>query len=512
MIDATDFFLVPGLIDAHAHLEMMMMAPSLATELILPTGTTSMIIDCHDLANVIGTNSALNYFINGFKNMPMRTYYMIPICIPSVSGIETSGYSINYNDFVRSLRKNRVIGVGELMDVKGILEERLELKKILKLAKGKNLLIDGHCPQLRGKRLKEYTSKSGVSTDHEFNSIDEAVEKLEQGLKLIFRRGITKEPSSYFIYKSAKPSNLMLSIDGCTTPISIIEEGYMNYAIRQLIKEGIPAIAAIKMATINIANHYGLKNIGSIREGNYADILFVPNLTEFSVKRVMFEGKLIEELKFPRSKNNLRNTIKREAIKLEELVIKSKNTKENIRTIKINKDSLITEEEINRLRVSNNTIKADVYKDILYLSIINRYETNGSLGNCFVKGFGLKSGAIACSNAQDSQNLIAIGTNHKDMELAINQIIKSQGGCVYIENKKEIAYIQLPIAGIMSDNKNLLAELYNMENNLRDRNCYINNPLFWISSMLTILSIPHLKISDKGLYDTDKHSFVPLIV
>ena len=522
IINAENNFLVPGLIDAHCHNEMTMLSPISFAELIIPTGTTSIILDCHDLANTIGIKEALKFNQNEFKNTPLKVFNMIPICIPSNPNTENCHKTSDSDEIIEIINTENITGIAEVMDVKGILDEDKKLIKILNEAKKRGLLIDGHSPELTGENLTRYIKNSGVSTDHEFTSTSEAIEKIKKGLKLILRRGNTIEPNAKELIEEIKEhslkSDLMLSTDGCTTPQKIIKEGYMDYAIRTIIKEGVSPIEAIKMSTINTANHYNLKNIGALKEGYNADILIVNDLNNFNITKVIVNGIVIKkENHYPRNKHDeqITNTIKKSFVNKEDfqLIPEGNLSKYKVNTIKLKHKSLITEKIISELEY-DEYIKADSNKDILYLSVINRYEPNGKIINGFINGFGLKKGAICCSNAQDAQNLIVIGTNHEDMANSVNEVIKLQGGCVISENNEIINKINLPIAGIMSDENpfSFSKLILNLENELKKRGCQIENPLFTISLCLTVSSIPEIKMTDKGLYDVNKNKFVDIIL
>jgi len=520
-INATDYFLVPGLIDAHAHNEMTMLSPGNFAESVLSKGTTSIILDFHDLANVIGIKNAFEFNLNEFNQTLLNVFYMLPICVPSSKKTETCGNKDSLNQVISLLSKKEINGIAEVMDVPGVLNKESRLIKPIQEAKKRNLLIDGHCPELIGEKLSKYIQISGVSTDHEFVSIEEAQEKLNKGLKLILRRGITEEPNSYKIWNASKQkSNLMLSTDGCTTPTNIIQEGYMDFALREIIKEGIPAIDAIKMATINTSNHYKLKNIGAIKKGYVADILFISDLNNFRAEKVISKGKLFDKkTSFFTSvySTQILNSIKKEPLSEEEFQVKinKKNINSKVRVIKLIQNSLITEEEIHELSLDNKAnLKPNLSKDIIYVSIINRYNKKGKVINGFVKGFGLKSGAISCSNAQDAQNIITLGTNHSDMIAATNSLIKMQGGCVLVDNGRVINKISLPVAGIMSmkSAEQLKEEVNYFEKQLKELGCNMPNPLFHLSLMFTVSSIPKLKITDKGIYNVEENEFKSVIV
>jgi adenine deaminase len=510
ILDAGGYFLVPGLIDAHTHNEMLFVSPKQFSELIISRGTTAAIIDCHDLANVVGLTEAMNYNRNEFKKTKLRSFFTLPCCLPP-SKNETNGYALSFEDVLKELDQGDIIGLAEIMDLKGLVEKDELIKTIIE-AKKRGLIIDGHCPGITGTELDRYITLSGASSDHEFSDIKEAIEKESKGMSLILRKGIVSGPNSFEIWEKISDKNkLMLSSDGCTTINKILEKGHLDFGILELVKEGIPIIEAIKISTINTARHYNLQNIGSLSEGNFADILFIKNLQEFAIEKVMIGGEFFQ-MKNEISEPYFPNTINLKIISEDKLKIKSKEDLNEVNTIELIRGSLETKHNKEILKTKEGFLQCDVERDVLYLSIINRYGPSNPC-NGFVKNFGMKRGAICASTAQDSQNLIVIGTNHRDMIKALNEVISMGGGFALFEEEKLIASLNLKVAGIMSNETivSLNLKIKEIEEQLKKRGCLLENPLFDISLCLTVSSIPEIKITDKGLYDFKKASFIGVI-
>ena len=516
LIDAKEKFIVPGLIDAHTHNEISMLSPKAFAEAILRTGTTSIILDFHDLANVVGIKQAYEFNKNQFLGTILDVFYMIPICVPSSEKTETCGNKDSLQDIIPLFNDENVRGLGEIMDIQGVLNQEERLMFLINEAKKRNLIIDGHCPELSEKKLDSYLKYSGASSDHEFSSIKEAQEKLNKGMYLIFRRGITKEPNSFQIWQeAADKSKLLLSTDGCITSETISKKGYMNFAVKQMINEGIPPIEVIKMSTINVAKHYNLKKVGQIKEGFFADLLIISDLEKFSINRVIAKGKLISKRFKLKQKipPDFFCSIKINKILPEDLLIKNDVNKKFVRVIELKPNSLETIESTYPINHDSKFIHSNNSDGILHISIINRYKTSMPI-NSFVKISNFNFGAIASSNAQDAQNIIVFGTNSKDMAFAVNHLIDIGGGCVLIENEKILYSIQLPLAGIMSLKSvyQLSKDIKLFEKRLSQKGFNFSNILFFLSMGFTVSSIPNIKLTDKGLYSINEDCFKePLI-
>ena len=360
VIDAGQRFLVPGLISAHDHYEMTLMSAVPFTEAVLPKGTTAAIIDPHDIVNVLGI-AGMRLLIEESQLTPLKAFFMVPPCVPPAPGLEDAGCEVHLEDVQEGMQLPRVLGLAEAMDFARIIARQPEMMRILDWARGLNLLVDGHCPEVRGADLCAYISAGPIRTDHESTSLEEQIEKLRQGMYVIVRRGSIDEPMSAqdLIAQVNDSSNILLAVDGCISVEDIIEHGHMSYALRQIMAEGVDPLIAIQMATINVARCYGLdERIGVIAPGRCADVLFVGDLNRFSVERVMVDGVFVESpLRLPRYAypDSALTTVALEPVSRKDLIVRvpAERGRErvSVRVIGVADGALVTEERVETLDI-----------------------------------------------------------------------------------------------------------------------------------------------------------------
>jgi adenine deaminase len=521
VIDARGRFLVPGLISAHDHTEMGLMSVVPFAEAVLPFGTTAVLLDPHDTVNVLGMQG-LQLAVEESKLTNLKCFFTVPPCVPPAPRLETAGCRITLKDVQKGMGYDRVIGLAEAMDFNGILREDPVLMEIFGWAKRQKFMVDGHCPELRGADLARYIAAGNIKTDHESVTVEEQLEKLRLGMYVILRRGSIQEPmnAGELINQLSDTSRLLLTVDGCISIEDLLQHGHMSWAIRQIITEGVDPLIAIQMATINVARCYGLESqLGLIAPGRFADILFVSNLTKFEVSAVMINGEILSgqptfnRFQFP---DVALHTIQMEEVTVDDLkVIAPVNSGSSIKTriIELVPDTLLTNEIIEDLQVQNGEVLPDPSHDILKVAVFNRYgdetRTNG-----FIRGFGLKSGAMAGSIGQDSQNIVVVGTNDCDMAVAVNRIRQLQGGVVVVAEGKILAELPLPIAGIMTDipSAQLVIGRAMIFQALLQLGCNLTDPIFTLSLCITLVVIPKLKMSNLGMVDVFRGKIVPLFV
>jgi adenine deaminase len=522
IIDAGGRFLVPGLIDAHTHYEMSMMSAVPFAEAVLPRGTTGALIDCHDMVNVMGMEG-LRLMIEEAQRTPFKAFFTVPPCVPSSPGLEDTGCEIRLKDVQLGASFPNILGVAEAMDFNRILACEPEMMRILHWARGEGLSIDGHCPEVRGAALCTYIASGPIRTDHESTSVEEQVEKLRLGMKVILRRGSISEPTSAgeLVVQVDDTSSILLSTDGCIGVSDILNQGHMDWAVRQLISEGVDPLVAIQMATINVAQAYGLDHrIGLIAPGRAADILLVDDLEQFSVSQAMVNGSLVEPSpSFPRfayPAEALR-AIDLAPVSAEDLEVHAPGGLEQgeveARVIHIVDGALATEEHIETLAAYSGSVQMDVGRDILKVAVFERYG-GGTRSVAFLSGFGLRQGALAGSIGQDAQNIVVVGASETDMALAVNRIRALHGGVVLAAQGQILEEIELPIGGIMTDVKpaSLAAALGRLEGALRGLGCELSAPVFALSLQITLIVIPELKLSNRGLVNASTAEFVSLFV
>lgn len=507
--------LIPGLIDAHIHIESSMLTPSFFAQSVVPHGTTSILADPHEIANVMGLDG-INLMLNDAKAVPLNVFFSAPSCVPATD-FETAGAIIGPDEIDILLERDEIVALGEMMNFPGVINEDSQVMTKINSSKVHKKPIDGHAPLLSGEDLCKYIS-AGISTDHECSSAEEALEKKKLGMKIMVREGssarnledLVHVGGDFFVSDDKHPEDLL--------------EGHMDLIIKKAIKLGMDPIHSIKMATINPSEHYSL-NRGSISPGKAADFILIDDLENFNVKEVFINGELVAQngnALFDAQHLSTENTITHKKVKPSYFNINASGNGAIVRVIDVSDGQLITSESEELMEIIDNNVIPDRDKDVLKISVINRYEDNSSQNlsesfsesnsSCgFVRGFGIQEGAFASSVAHDSHNIIVIGTKNNYMAQAVNLLIENKGGLVAVTKEAEKS-LKLPIAGLMVDENaeivsNQLEELHQMA---REMGCNLDSP-FMTMSFLALLVIPNLKISDKGLFDVSKFEFVDVI-
>ncbi len=495
--------ILPGFIDAHIHIESSLLTPSRFAEAVVPHGTTSIVADPHEIANVMGLNG-INYMVNDASTVPLKVYLTAPSCVPATP-FETSGGVISEYEIEKLLEDKNVVALGEMMNFPGVINEDQNVIAKLKAAKRIGKPVDGHAPLLSGSELCKYIM-SGISTDHECTTKKEALEKRRLGMKLMLREGSSaknlKELASiggYFIVSDDKdPGDLL--------------QGHVDGMLRKAFEYGIDPIEALKMVTLNPGEHYNL-NTGNIVPGKAADLIFIDNLKDLNIEKVIVDGNLVAQNGRPLfdvKPKEIPSTFKLKPKNHSNFDVPGKKSKETVRVIEMLEDQLITHESSAVLKLVDGNLKSDLGNDILKIAVVERYG-NERISNAFIKGFGLKDGAIASSVAHDSHNIITVGTNSQDMTKAVNTVLRNKGGLAAVS--KDIFYeLELPVAGLMSTKSALevSSDLKILHDAVLDMGSKLKSP-FMSMSFMTLLVIPKLKISDMGLFDVEKFDFVELI-
>ncbi|MEM4574875.1 MAG: adenine deaminase [Archaeoglobaceae archaeon] len=491
-IDARNLYAVPGLIDAHTHVEMSMLTLSEFSRIVVPRGNTCIIADPHEIANVLGKKGIL-YILEEAKIAPIRFYCLIPSCVPS-SPFETTGAEIGLEDIEDLMKMDGVIGLAEFMNYPAVINaEDLALEKILRAK-----LVDGHCPKVTGKDLNAYVA-AGISSDHESTEINEAEEKLRLGMRIMIREGSAGR-NLRNLKKIAGKKYTMLVTDGDRSVKDLIREGYLDSVLRKAIAEGIDEIKALQMVTINPAEYFRI-NAGLLAPGRFADLVLVRDLRSFDVKKVFVGGKE-PEFKFYHYPNDAKSTVNAKILKEEDLYIE----KGRARIIEIFDGEIVTGETIEFVE------GIDVKRDILKAVVVERHRKTGRFGKAYVRGFGLKKGAIAQTIAHDAHNIVAIGTSDEGICRAVNRLIEIGGGIVVYDG--EFFELPLRIAGLMSDEsaEEVAEKLEIIEEKLKELGCKLKSPIITLS-FIALPVIPKLKLTDLGLIDVERFSVVePVLV
>ena len=512
-IDISNKYLSPGFIDGHIHLESSMVKVSEFARTVVPLGTTSVVIDPHEIANVFGLEG-IRYMLKSSKYNPLNIFMMLPSCVPA-SSFGTSGANLNITDLYPLFEEKWVLGLGEMMNFQGVLNKVPEV--LDKIAIASNKCIDGHAPNLSGKDLCAYISTK-IRSDHECTTVEEAREKLRLGMYIMLREGsVTRNLLDLLPLINSENSRRCFFCCDDRHPKDLIEEGHINYIIKTAIKEGIPPITAIRMATLNAAEYFRLRNLGAIAPGYSADLVVFDNFQNFKILKVFKDGKLVAEngklldlnpkpLNVP-----IRSSVNIKWLKVEDFSIPDKKRK--CRIIKIIPGQVITEKVIERPKTKDGLVIADIKKDILKVAVIERHHASEKVSVGLVKGIGLKKGAIGSSVAHDCHNIIIVGTNEKDMLNVGAEIAKMGGGLAISVDEKIINSLPLPIAGLMSDKtlpevKENLDSIYKTAQEL---GITVDDP-FMAIAFLSLEVIPHLKITNLGLIDVDQSKIVDLFV
>lgn len=500
-------YILPGLVDAHIHIESSMLCPSRFAETVAPFGTVATVSDPHEIANVLGLKG-VEYMIKDARTTPLKIFFTAPSCVPATS-FETSGATIDAKKIKKLLQKPEIIALGEMMDSPGVILEKEEVIEKIKIAKKLNKPIDGHCPTLSGKELKKYVS-SGISTEHEAASIPEAKEKIKAGMKIMIRVGSSANQLEDLIglAKNGYKEGMFVSDDRHPEDL---KKGHVNLILKKAVALGVDPLLAIRMVTLNPVKHYGL-GLGLIQKNDPADFIIVNNLKSFSVLESYINGKLIAkngQALFKARPKKINSSLKLKIKKSDDFIIES-GKDARVRVIEAHEGKIVTSEIRRKLKTKNNDLIPDIKNDILKIANCSRYGNN-NIGLGFITGFGLKKGAIASSVSHDSHNIIVIGTDNKNMAKAVNQVIKMNGGLAVVDNKK-IIKLKLPIAGLMSGEPvgKIVKGLNELHKKTKGLGCHLSSP-FMTMSFMALLVVPELKLSDRGLFDGNNFMFTDLI-
>ena len=502
-----DGYLIPGLIDSHIHIESSLLCPSRFAEVVVPHGTTAVVAAPHEIANVLGL-AGIEYMRRDSRTTPLRVYFTAPSCVPTTR-FETSGATFGPAEIEPLLVRDDFVALGELTDYPGAIGRDPDVMARIEVARRLRKPIDGHAPLLSGAELKKYVSL-GISTDHECTSSEEASEKASMGMVIMVRQGSASKDLEA-LTPFAKDHEFLLVSDDVS--VSELIQGHLNRSLAQAVALGIDPMHALRAATLNPALHYNLP-LGAIEPGKKADLVKVKDLESFGVEEVYVDGRLVARGGVPlfdvRPKEMV-NLLPLQRKLPSDFEILATGRSVNARVIGLVKDEIMTDSLVSELRVENGKVMPDVEKDILRLSVVNRY-LDAHVSSAFVKGFGLRDGAIASSVAHDSHNIIVAGANSEDMAIAVNTLIQEGGGfCVCAGGR--CLTLNLRVAGLMCTKPALEVKhvLDGLHEKARALGCTLEGP-FMTMSFLSLLVIPKLKLGDKGLFDVEGFRFTDVVV
>ncbi len=512
-IDLEGGYVLPGLIDGHMHVESTMVTVQEFARSVVPRGTTSVICDPHEIANVHGLEG-IHYILNTAKYSPVNIYVMLSSCVPATQ-FETSGANLRGFDLYPLLREKWVLGLGEVMNYPGVL---LEDEGLLdKISMTSNKRIDGHAPGLSGKDLNAYVA-AGVTSDHESTSVREVMEKLRLGMYIMIREGsVTKNLRDLLPAVTRDNLSRCFFVTDDRHPKDLLEKGHIDHMVKVAVREGLDPVSAIRLATINTAQYFGLTDLGAIAPGYVADLVVVDSLKRFNVRRVFKSGKIVaRDGEMVVSRQRIPDVILRSSINIkwlapEDFDIRAQGKK--VRVINLVPDQITTKSTIERAKVEDGKLVADTERDLLKIAVVERHQASDNIGLGVVRGFGLRKGAIASSVSHDSHNIVVVGTSSEDMMAAVVEISKMKGGLSVVRDGKLVAGLPLPIAGLMSDLTlpEVVVELNKVRSAARRLGSKLDDP-FMAMSFLALPVIPELKVTDKGLVDVNAFAFTELFV
>lgn len=512
-------YICPGFMDGHIHIESTMLSPIEFAKAVVVHGTTAVVADPHEIANVSGI-AGLSYMLAASENIPLTVYLALPSCVPATK-FDESGAVLRAEDLKPLYTNPRVIALGEVMDYPGVIAKDSKLLEKIADAKSCGKVINGHAPLLSGKALDQYIS-AGINDDHECSSVEEAKERIRKGQWVMIREGTAARNLDDLMPLFEEPwSHRCLLVTDDKHPADILKQGHVDGMIKKAGKAGKSVITGIQMATIQAAQSFGLHGVGAVAPGYMADVLVLSDLNEVKVSDVYYHGeKIVNHGKIgvwnePHIRKDIWKAV-RNSFCLHELTEKDfyiEPKQKRCRVIKTIPHQLFTEELVTKIDFSKHN-GISVEKDILKLAVIERHLHTGHIGLGFISGIGMQKGAIASSVSHDSHNLIVMGAEEKDMALAANTVRKMSGGLAVVENGEILAKMPLPVAGLMSE----LSAEETAKQNEKVRSAVYNLGVpkdiepFMTMAFLSIPVIPKLKMTTKGLVDVEKQELVSLFL
>jgi adenine deaminase len=510
--DLKGAFVCPGLIDAHVHIESSMVSVPEFARAVVPRGTTAVVTDPHEIANVLGV-PGIRYMLDSAEGLPLRVFVMASSCVPATH-METAGAKLEAADLEPLFEHPRVIGLAEVMNFPGVF---LGVPEVLaKIEAAGDRPVDGHAPGLSGPPLNAYVA-AGVGSDHECTQLEEARDKLRRGMHIFIREG-TAARNLEALLPLVTPSNAA-NCSFCTDdrhPEDLLDEGHIDTLLRMAIARGLDPITAIQMATINTANYFGLRGLGMLAPGYRADMIVFDDLQDFRARIVFSEGGVVAEdgdyksaRPAPPAPPGGGVQVKWEAVDLAVPLAGEAKA----RVIDAIAGQIVTGQSVELLKAEDGRAAADPERDLLKIAVIERHRATGNVGVGFVRGFGLRRGAIASTVAHDNHNIVVVGADDSDMMTAARAVAETGGGQAVVADGRILESVPLPIAGLMSDLplEQVRDRVEAMGKAARELGGTLPDPLMTMS-FLALAVIPELKITDLGLVDVGQFKTVPLFV
>ena len=512
-IDVKGKWITPGLIDGHIHVESSMLLPSRLAAALLPHGTTTIISDPHEIANVMGIEG-IRLLIEDSRSIPFDIFFMAPSCVPATR-LETSGAQLGPSELKRLRKEPKILGLAEMMNYPGVLMGLPEVLEKLILFQDK--IIDGHSPALSGKDLQAYLT-AGMRSDHETSARVEGAEKLRSGMMMMIREGTsTKNLGDLLPLVTGANSRRFCFVADDLHPLDIRERGHLDFMVRKAIELGLDPVTAVQLATLNPAEYFGLKERGAVAPGYRADLVVLRDLERFEVERVFKDGiSVVEAGQLKALSHDEGPPLEIKPLNIppigpEKLRIREKELKARI--IEVIEGQALTGVGFERVRSEKGWVISDIEADILKIAVVERHRGSGRVGLGLVRGIGLKTGAIATSVAHDSHNVIATGVDDRDILKAVHEVAGMGGGMTVVNRDQVLARVPLELAGLISREPidRLLPQLEGLMRATESLGCTLRDPFMHLS-FLSLAVIPELKLTDMGLVDVNLSALVDLFV
>jgi len=509
-IDARGLFVAPGFIDAHIHLESTLLTPREFARVVVPLGTTTVVADPHEIANVLGLDG-ISYMMEASHDLPLSVFFMLPSCVPATE-LETAGARLGARQLAALIGHPRVLGIAEVMNYPGVLSKDPEVLAKLGLAHGKR--IDGHAPGLGGRDLNAYVG-AGIKSDHECTTAEEALEKLRAGMHVFLREGSVARNLEALL-PVVGPANAVRCglVSDDRYPTDLVEQGHVNFLLARAVALGLAPLTAIQLVTINPAKYFFLADLGALSPGYRADVVLLEDLVEFRPRMVLKNGRKVARdgrlsIELPAPVPIPRGAVNIGWSRMRGLGLPA--AAEKVKVIELVPAQLLTRRLVLPATVREGLAVADIERDLLKLAVVERHRGTGNLGIGFLRGLGLRAGAIASTVAHDSHNIVVAGTNDEDMLAAIKQVEHMQGGLAAIKDGEVLESLALPIAGLMSDQPidAVAGAVRRLLEVARDLGSTHPHP-FMALSFLALPVIPALRLTDRGLVDVERFCCVPV--
>ncbi len=512
-IDVRGMYVAPSFIDGHVHIESSMVMPIQYARAVVPHGTGAVVADPHEIANVLGMEGIM-YMSKSMRGGPLDVYIMIPSCVPA-TGLETNGVFLDFLDVQPLMTEHYVLGLAEAMNYPGVIFRDPEILEKISVTLKNRKTVDGHAPAITGRDLNAYAA-ARVTSEHECTTLEEAREKLARGLHIHIREGSTAKNLRELVRLITPETAMFCSfVTDDRNPLDLLTEGHIDSMLRDAVSMGLDPVLAVRVATLSTAMHYGLRYVGAVAPGYHADLVVLDSLKNFRAHMVFKQGhlvardgKMVDEFGV-RQQPRLRRSVNIHWLEAEDFEVRPRGSHMNV--IGMIPDQIVTERLIEEPTIRDGLVVPDVDRDLAKVTVIERHNASRVRAIGFVRGTGIKEGAMVSSVAHDSHNIIAIATNDRDLIEAAVQIVRMQGGIAIVRNGKVLASLPLPIAGLMSDRP--IEEVSENIKQLKEAAHVIGSTLdepFMAMSFLSLPVIPRLKITDMGLVDVNRFRVIDL--